>query len=297
MFPTLLAMADLKLPETRPLDGKNLWPALRDNTSSPVESYYWSWHNEDVIRTADWRLHRFFDRNELYDIRTDLGETRNVADTYPDVVKSLTGKMNEWSESLSAAHTHLAPPKTLAAKPAPEGEVLEVTVTVTAAAKPKDQVVVPIANLGDHQFATDYVEYDISTAPESLHRGFFYSPFKGNDGKSVTLNFKKGEGIDQFGREQVGGPEIQGARGEWEHRVIGLCSSAPGPLPRHGLVFKGGRPGTYKVYLDNLRIRHADGTTTPIWTTAKDTRTQRIADTALFTNVEVRAVPAAQLAK
>ncbi len=32
------------------------------------------------------------------------------------------------------------------------------------------------------------------------------------------------------------------------------------------LVFKGGKPGTYKVYLDNLRLRHADGNTTPIWT-------------------------------
>ena len=75
MFPTLMAMADLQMPETRPLDGKNIWPALRDNTASPVESYYWSWHNEDAIRTADWRLHRFFDHVELYDIRNDIGET------------------------------------------------------------------------------------------------------------------------------------------------------------------------------------------------------------------------------
>ena len=42
VFPTLMAMADLKMPETRPLDGKNIWPALRDNTASPVESYYWA---------------------------------------------------------------------------------------------------------------------------------------------------------------------------------------------------------------------------------------------------------------
>ncbi len=52
-FPTLMAMADLKMPETRPLDGKNIWPALRDNRASPVESYYWSWRDEDAIRTVD----------------------------------------------------------------------------------------------------------------------------------------------------------------------------------------------------------------------------------------------------
>ncbi len=292
MFPTLIAMADLKMPETRPLDGKNIWPALRDNSASPVESYYWSWHDEDAIRTADWRMHRFFDRAELYDIRADIGETKNVADAHPDVVKSLTAKMNTWADSLGAALTHQPAPSKLNAKPAPEGEVLEVTVTDTAQAKPNDRLIVPIAGFEGHQFATDYVEYDIAIAPDSLRRGFYYSPLKGNDGKGVTINFKRGEGIDQFGREQSTAPEIQGGPGAWEHRIIGLSSTAPGPLPRHGLVFKGGKPGTYKVYLDNLRIRHADGSTTPIWTNGKDTRFKKIADSETFTNVTVRAVPA-----
>ena len=185
----------------------------------------------------------------------------------------------------------------LNAQPAPEGEVLEVTVTVTAQAKPNDRLVVPFAGFEGHHFATDYVEYDIATAAAGLRRGFYYSPFKGNDSKAITLNFKRGEGIDQFGREQSAAPDIQGGRGVWEHRVIGLCSSAPGTLPRHGLVFKGGKPGTYKVYLDNLRLRHVDGSTSPIWTNGKDTRTQRIADTDLFRNVTVRTVtdyPASQ---
>ena len=88
MFPSLLAMADLKMPATRPLDGKNIWPALRDNSASPVESYYWSWHTEDAIRTADWRMHRFCNHVELYDIRDDISETRDVADSHPEVVKS-----------------------------------------------------------------------------------------------------------------------------------------------------------------------------------------------------------------
>jgi arylsulfatase A-like enzyme len=291
MFPTLMAMAELKMPETRPLDGKNIWPALRGNTASPVESYYWVWDNEDAIRTAEWRLHRFFDHFELYDMLADIGETTNVADAQPDVVKALTAKMNIWSDSLGAALTHQPVPMKLDAKPAPEGEVLEITVTVTAEAKPKDTLVVPFASFDSNQFATDYIEYDLAIATDSLRRGFFYSPFKGNDSKAMTLNFKRGEGIDQFGREQILGPEIQGKPGTWEHRIIGLCSSAPGVLPRHGLVFKGGKPGTYKILFDNLRIRHADGSTTPIWTNGKDTRFRKIEDSALFKDVQVRAIP------
>jgi arylsulfatase A-like enzyme len=295
MFPTLMAMAGLEMPATRPLDGRNIWPALRDDTASPVASYYWSWHNEDAIRTADWRLHRFFDHVELYDIHADLGETRNVADAHPDVVKSLTAQMNAWVESLGAALSHQPVSARLDAEPAPEGEVLEVTLTVTAEAKPKDRLVVPFAGFAGHCEATDHIEFDIATGKDSFPRGFFYSPFKGNDDKSIALEFKRGEGIDQFGRDQSAGPETRGGPGVWEHRIVGLCSWAPGILPRHGLVFSGGKPGTYKVYLDNLRIRHADGTTTPIWTTGKDTSYRPMADSKSFTGVQVRSVPATQV--
>ena len=295
MFPTLMAMADLKMPETRPLDGRNVWPALRDSTASPVESYYWAWRNEDTLRTADWRLHRFFGRFELYDIRNDVGETKNVADGHPEVVKSLAAKMDAWADSLGAALTHQPVPVRLDAKSAPEGDVLEITVTVAAGAKPRDQLVVPFASFAGGLFATDHIEFDIASAPGSLRNGFYYSPFKGNDNSAIQLNFKRGEGIDQFGREQSTGPEPRGGPGVWEHRVVGMCSSAPGALPRHGMVFTGRTPGTFKVYLDNLRVRHADGSTTPIWISAQDTRARKIVDTESFKNVQVRTVPVASL--
>jgi len=294
MFPTLMAMAGLEMPATRPLDGKNIWSALRDNTSSPVASYYWTWHGEDAIRTADWRMHRFFDHVELYAIRTDSGETDNVAAAHPDVVKALTVQMNAWVESLGAALSHQPVPARLHAKPAPEGEVLEVSVTVTDRAKPKDRLVVPFAGFAGHCEATDTIEFDIATGRGSLQQGFYYSPFKGNDNKSIALTFKHGEGIDQFGRDQAIGPGTQGGPGVWEHRVIGLCSSAPGILPRHALVFQGGNPGTYTVYLDNLRIRHADGSTTPVWMSGKETRSVRIKDSEFFAGVRVRSLPADQ---
>jgi arylsulfatase A-like enzyme len=294
MFPTLMAMAGLEMPATRPLDGKNIWPALRDNTASPVASYYWVWHNEDAVRTADWRMHRFFDHVELYAIRTDSGETDNVAAAHPDVVKALTVQMNAWVESLGAALSHQPVPARLHAKPAPEGEVLEVSVTVTDRAKPKDRLVVPFAGFVGHCEASDTIEFDIATGRGSLLQGFYYSPFKGNDNKSIAQMFKRGEGVDQFGRDQSIGPGTQGGPGVWEHRIIGLCSFAPGILPRHALIFQGGKPGTYTVYLDNLRIRHADGSTTPLWMSGKETRSVRIKDSEFFAGVRVRSLPADQ---
>lgn len=94
MFPTRMAMTGSTMPETRPLDGKNIWPALRDRQPSPVESYYFVWHDEDALRTPQWKLHRLFNRFELYDITKDETESKNIADANPDVVKSLAAKMD-----------------------------------------------------------------------------------------------------------------------------------------------------------------------------------------------------------
>ena len=295
MFPTLIDMAGLKMPPTRPLDGRNIWPALRDNTASPVESYYWFWRNADALRTADWKLFRYSDHFELYDIRKDISEANDVAAAHPEVVKALTVKMNDWVNSMGVALTHQPPPQKLNAKPAPAGEVLEITTTVTDKASPKDRLIVPFASCDEAVYAIDYIEYDVMVAPGGLKSGFYQSPFK-KDTEKATLDFVKGNGFDQFGREQASGPEPKGGPGIWEHRVIGVGAFGPSGLGKQGMIFNGNHPGTFKVYLDNLQILHADGTTTPIWLGQKDTRTAKVEETKSFKDVHVRVVPLSEIA-
>jgi hypothetical protein len=212
------------------------------------------------------------------------------------VVQGLSAKMDAWVESLGAALSHRSPPPHFNRPPAPEGEVLEVTVTITEEAQAKDLLVIPFASPEGQLFATDYVEFDLGVSRDTPPAGkYFYSPFKGNSTTPITLHFQRGQGIDQFGREQVSAPAIRGGPGTWEHRVIGLCSSAPGALHRQGMVFRGGQPGTYRIYLDNLQLRHADGTTSPCWTNGRDTRTQPMADSASFRDIRVRAIPYSSL--
>ena len=63
-------------------------------------------------------------------------------------------------------------------------------------------------------------------------------------------------------------------------------------LGHHGLVFTGGKAGTYKVYIDNLRIRHADGSVSSLWADGEDTRFPRnLVCPAGFRDLSVRAVP------
>jgi arylsulfatase A-like enzyme len=296
MLPTLAAMCQIPLPATRPLDGKNIWPALRNQEKSPVESYYWAWHNEDAIRTPEWRMHRYFDRVELFNVLSDPGESKNLAASEPGVVQQLSAQMNTWAESLGAALSHQPPPKHRDAPAAPEGDVLEISVTVTDQAKPKDFLVVPITAFNLEQQATDWIELDVATGtgtPSAWH----YSPFKGDPSSAPAVLFKKGEAVDQFGRDQCAFPPVQSGHGTWEHRVLGLCGTAPGSLPRQGIVFRGGQPGTFKIYVDNLRLRHADGSVTPLWTGSQDTRSQKISDTPLFHSVQVRTVQASAVSR
>lgn len=297
MFPTLMAMTRSKMPDTQPLDGRNVWPALRDDQPSPVDSYYFIWRDEDAIRTQDWKLHRFFNRIELYDITSDETETTNVAESHPDVVQSLKAKMDAWADSLGAALSHRPAPTMYHANAQPEGEVLAVTVTISDKAKPKDRLAINIANWGATQYATDWVEFDIAFSAEQPRCRPYYSTLEGNNSKPFGPLFKPGTGVDQFGRDQSTGPGIADGKSLWEHRIIGLSSTAPGPLGKHGVVFTGGTPGTFTIYLDNLRIRHLDGSTTPLWTSSQDTRVGKFTPDEFFQDLQIRTLSANEVGK
>jgi hypothetical protein len=271
--------------------------ALRDRQPSPVESYYFVWHEEDAIRTAQWKLHRFFDRFELYDITRDEAESSNIADAHPDVVKSLAAKMDAWADSLGVALSHQPAPKKYHAPAAPEGEVLAVTVTISDKAKPKDRLAINIANWSATQYATDWIEFDIAFSPNTPKRHPYFSTLEGNNSKPFGPLFKAGTGVDQFGRDQIAGPGIADGKSVWEHRIIGLSSTAPGPLGKHGVVFTGGTPGTFTIYLDNLRIRHADGRTTPLWTSGKDTKAGKFTANDSFKDLMIRTVNVSEVGK
>jgi len=251
-----------------------------------VESYYWVWDDYDVVRTAEWKLFRYFDRVELYDIRRDLSETTNVADKHPDVVKEMTARLEAWRKSTGVALMHQAPKPASPPRAAPEGDVLEVLVTVAPGGRPRDSVLLPLATRALGILPGDCLEYDICVAADSLPGGFYLTPFRTN--QPAVFNARRG--VDQFGRLQADAPPARGGPGTWERRVIGLGNEAPSTLGRYGVVLMGQRAGTLHFYLDNLQIRRGDGSVVPIWTGAKDTRCQKPKPQQRFTNISVQAV-------
>jgi hypothetical protein len=205
--------------------------------------------------------------------------------------------MDAWANSLGAAISHRPALEKHHAAAAPECDVLAVTVTITEQAKPKHRLAINIANWNGTQYATDGIEYDIAFSPNAPRRRPYFSTLEGNNSNPFGPLFKPGTGVDQFGRDQSTGPGIADGKNVWKHRIVGLSGTAPGPLGKHGVVFIGRTPGTITIYLDNLRIRHADGAVTPIWTSRKDTRAGRFKANESFQDLEIRTVDVAEVGK
>ena len=122
LFPTLLEITDTKLPEKTILDGHSLLPLLTKQEPLKQRSLYWHFPiylqggNNDTqdsifrtrpgsaIRDGDWKLIQYFENNdmELYNLKDDLGERKNLAKAKPEKTRELLEKLNAWRKETNA---------------------------------------------------------------------------------------------------------------------------------------------------------------------------------------------------
>ncbi|WP_449284320.1 sulfatase-like hydrolase/transferase [Maioricimonas rarisocia] len=111
LLPLFCHLAGVDVPTDRTIDGHNILPILiGDQSKSPHELlYYYNGTNLQAVREGDWKLHLprtvsdqpfwskrgrgkgFITLEEpaLFNLKSDPGERRNVADRHPDVVARL----------------------------------------------------------------------------------------------------------------------------------------------------------------------------------------------------------------
>lgn len=90
ILPTFVKLAGGKVPADRKIDGGDIWPLIAGvpDAKSPHEVfYYFNGLKLECVRSGPWKLH--LGKNQLYNLADDIGETKNVASSHPDVVKSL----------------------------------------------------------------------------------------------------------------------------------------------------------------------------------------------------------------
>jgi len=114
---TALAVAGVKVKPEWNLDGVNLLPYLTGKqTGTPHKALYWRMGEQMAIRVGDFKLVRYDSNAEtntgvknqpvtppkLYNIREDIGETKDLANVMPDKVKELQTLWNSWNANLAA---------------------------------------------------------------------------------------------------------------------------------------------------------------------------------------------------
>jgi arylsulfatase A-like enzyme len=127
LLPTLAGLARADLPRDRLIDGKDIWPLMsgRPGARSPHEAFFYYWGEElQAVRSGPWKLHfahsypspdppgadgqpgKVATRQigqELFNLEADLGETTNLADKHPDVVRHLQMLAEKCREDLGDA--------------------------------------------------------------------------------------------------------------------------------------------------------------------------------------------------
>jgi len=104
ILPTILAATGIESPTERPLDGKNMLPALTGEVESLHGHLFWSSGGESgkwAIRSGKWKLVTQKDKTELFDLEADLAESKDLAAAHPEVVAELTKTYDAWLDEMA----------------------------------------------------------------------------------------------------------------------------------------------------------------------------------------------------
>jgi arylsulfatase A-like enzyme len=135
-MPTILDMVGVPLPAAAKPDGISIVPAIKGGTLPreaifchfPHETPASGQHPGTYVRRGDWKLIRLFagnadgsDKLELYNLKDDLGETKNVAAEKPELVRELNELISGFLKDSEAVVPKLNPNYDPAKAPAARG--------------------------------------------------------------------------------------------------------------------------------------------------------------------------------
>ncbi len=111
---TILDAANLPCDPTNTPDGVSLLPLLRGEAEPERDAIYFHYPNYafhkknrmgSAIRSGDFKLIKFYDDNsaELYNLSSDISESRNLVDELPETARQLHFKLEEWLSNTGAS--------------------------------------------------------------------------------------------------------------------------------------------------------------------------------------------------
>lgn len=113
-YPTLCELTGTDLRGVQKLDGKTFAQLLLGRRKKIGEDRLFYWHyplaaphflggrSAGAVRKGDWKLIEFYDTDELelYNLKDDLGESKNLISEYPQKAKELQSGLEKWKREV-----------------------------------------------------------------------------------------------------------------------------------------------------------------------------------------------------
>ena len=127
LYPTFCEMSGAPTPKGQPLDGVSIVPLLKGETPNSFTERAIFWHFPaylqsynvstfeqrdplfrsrpcSIVRQGDWKLHEYFEDGglELYNLKDDIGESTNLAESNPEKTAELHATLKNWRTEIKA---------------------------------------------------------------------------------------------------------------------------------------------------------------------------------------------------
>jgi len=102
MYATAAALGGLKLAD-KDTDGVNLIPFLKgEDKGIPHKQLFWDFRENSAFREGDWKIVKFKRKWHLFNLKEDLSEENNLAESNPEKFKELFNKWTAIRETMPA---------------------------------------------------------------------------------------------------------------------------------------------------------------------------------------------------
>lgn len=248
IFPTMAELTNSKQKLPKNLDGISLVNLIKGTAIPQTDRYYyWAWRDHDVLRSDQWKLFRYRDKVELFDIVNDVAETKDLSASNQEVVKQMLAQIVIESKKYGVANIHL-PLDIKRAKPKPKRKIIAIDITSEDDLKKQT---LKIVKKDFTVLANYYFEYDIKVDSKSELSYCYFSPIRG-----TNPVFNEKMGVDATGKLVQSPTEFDN---KWKRVSVGIGSYSPLNFSDLGLTFKFKKPGKTTVYFDNIRIKNLKG--------------------------------------
>lgn len=103
LVPTVLAATGASAPKDVKLDGFDMLPVLAGAEKSKRTEMFWQRRGDQAARVGNWKWVAAGKGRGLFDLASDLGETKDLSQQKPEVVKRMQERFAAWRQEMDAS--------------------------------------------------------------------------------------------------------------------------------------------------------------------------------------------------